>query len=225
MNNAEAAITPLRVVLIDDHTLFRAGLAGLLEQRGIHVLASVNNGADGVRAACELSPDIILLDIRMPGDSGLDILPQLRAAGLNTLVIMVTTSRDEADLTAALRCGARGYLLKDMEPDDLIKALYSIKRGEAVVAPELAATLARIVQGLGVKAPSKSGLGDLTPREGDILRLLAQGQSNKEIARILGISDGTVKLHVKAVLRKLNVGSRVEAAVIAVERGWGKDRD
>lgn len=213
----------LRVVLIDDHTLFRAGLAGLLEQRGIQVLSSVSSGSEGIDAARELSPDVILLDIRMPDESGLEILSRMRTAGIQTPVIMVTTSRDEADIMAALRCGAQGYLLKDMEPEDLIAALYAIMQGEAVIAPELAPVLARIVQGNSVKRPKRDRLDDLTPREREILHHLAEGQSNKAIARDLGISDGTVKLHVKSVLRKLNVSSRVEAAVIAVEQGLSRN--
>jgi two-component system nitrate/nitrite response regulator NarL len=132
---------------------------------------------------------------------------------------MLTTSRDEQDVIASLQNGAQGYLLKDMEPDELIDAMRRIVAGETLVAPELTGVLARAVQ--GGKEPEDSGLpkaADLTPREREILCLLAEGQSNKVIGRNLGISDGTVKLHVKAILRKLDVHSRVEAAVLAVEQ-------
>jgi two-component system nitrate/nitrite response regulator NarL len=133
-------------------------------------------------------------------------------------IVMLTTSRDEADVISALQNGARGYLLKDMEPDELIKALNDIVGGQTVVAPELTIVLARAVQGeVTSHPPTHRALAELTPRELEILCHLAEGQSNKVIARNLGISDGTVKLHVKAILRKLDVHSRVEAAVIAVE--------
>lgn len=223
--NRSAHKRDLRVVLIDDHTLFRAGLAGLLQQRGIEVLASVSDGAEGVRAVRERIPDVILLDIRMPDENGLMILSRLRQSDIETPVVMVTTSRDEADVIAALRCGAQGYLLKDMEPADLIDALYAIRQGDTVVAPELAATLARIVQGQPPRRAPRNRIDELTPREREILYHLAEGQSNKVIARALGISDGTVKLHVKSILRKLDVNSRVEAAVMAVEQGLSRERE
>ncbi len=131
---------------------------------------------------------------------------------------MLTTSRDERDVITSLQNGAQGYLLKDMEPDELISALQQIVKGETVVAQELTSVLARAVRGSAAPAGAETELPDLTPREKEILCLLVEGQSNKVIARNLGISDGTVKLHVKAILRKLRVHSRVEAAVLAVER-------
>ena len=208
---------PLRVLLIDDHSLFRAGLAELLSRRDIEVCASVNDGDEGLALIAEKRPDVVLLDIRMPGSGGLEILKRLREIDKTTAVIMVTTSREEKDVSLALRVGANGYLLKDMEPEKLIEALYKIREGETVVAPELAATLARVVRG---EPTAQSGrLSALTPREHEILLYIADGGSNKAIARQLGISDGTVKLHVKSILRKLDVHSRVEAAVIAVEHG------
>jgi two-component system nitrate/nitrite response regulator NarL len=150
---------------------------------------------------------------------GLGVLRQLRQNGLKMPIAMLTTSSNEQDLVEALRSGAQGYLIKDMEPDDLVVALRDIVAGKTVVAPDLAPVLAKVVQGESVAARDPSPFSDLTPRESEILGLLAEGQSNKAIARNLGISDGTVKLHVKAILRKLGVHSRVEAAVIAVEQG------
>ena len=134
-------------------------------------------------------------------------------------IAMLTTSTDEEDLVSALRGGARGYLLKDMAPDELVDALRKVVAGETVIAPELAPTLATAVRGDLPRPDRNTPLNHLTPRETDIIALLAEGQSNKLIARNLGISEGTVKLHVKAVLRKLGVHSRVEAAVLAVENG------
>lgn len=209
----------MRVLLIDDHALFRFGLQELLERRGIEVVAAVGDATAGVRKVAETRPDVVLLDMRMPQLSGLDLLRELRGANQTMPIAMLTTSAEERDVIESLQSGAQGYLLKDMEPDALIAALGDIVKGRTVVAPELAIVLAKAVQGEAKIARVESGLADLTPREQEILCHLAEGQSNKTIARQLGISDGTVKLHVKAILRKLDVHSRVEAAVIAVERG------
>ncbi|MDH5471606.1 MAG: response regulator [Gammaproteobacteria bacterium] len=210
----------MRVIMIDDHALFRVGLQGLLEQRGIEVIAAVAEGSEGIRLAQELQPNIILLDLRMPDMSGLDVLRKIKEKKIKIPVVMLTTSNEEHDLVEALRNGAQGYLLKDMEPDELVSALRDIERGKNVVAQGLTDVLARMVQGDPMEEePKDNPFSDLTPRELEILCLLADGQSNKVIARNLGISDGTVKLHVKAILRKLHVHSRVEAAVIAVEQG------
>lgn len=205
--------------MIDDHTLFRVGLQGLLEHRGIEVVAAVGDGEEGIRLARELTPDVVLLDMRMPGLDGLGVLRQLRDSGLSMPISMLTTSSNEQDLVEALRSGAQGYLIKDMQPDELVVALRDIVAGKTVVAPDLAPVLAKVVQGESITEQTESPFGELTPRESEILGLLAEGQSNKTIARNLGISDGTVKLHVKSILRKLGVHSRVEAAVIAVEHG------
>jgi len=209
----------MKVLLIDDHALFRMGLVELLERRGIEVAAAVGDCAHGIELVGEASPDVVLLDMRMPEMTGIQVLRTLRDSGASMPIVMLTTSRDESDVVQSLQGGANGYLLKDMEPDDLITALDNIVKGNTVVAPELTMVLARAVQG---EPPPVNGqqknLADLTPREREILCLLAEGQSNKVIARNLGITDGTVKLHVKAILRKLEVHSRVEAAVIAVEQ-------
>jgi two-component system nitrate/nitrite response regulator NarL len=215
----------LDVILIDDHTLFREGLEGLLSRRNINILAAVGSGEEGLRLAKELNPDVVLLDMRMPEMDGMDVLRQLRQNGFTNPVVMLTTSSDERDLVESLRSGAQGYLLKDMEPDQLVLALRDIVAGKTVVAPDLAAVLARVVQGDSIGAAEENPFSRLTPRENEILALLAEGQSNKVIARNLGISDGTVKLHVKSILRKLGVHSRVEAAVMAVEQGLRTNRE
>ena len=216
----------MRILLIDDHTLFRVGLQGLLENRNIEVVASLGDGHEGIRVAMEILPDIILLDMRMPDPDGLTVLRSLREQGLEMPIVILTTSSEENDLVESLRAGASGYLLKDMEPDELVLALRDIvNEGKTVVAPDLAPILARAVQGKPSEQVEKeaSPFAELTPRETEILGLLAEGQSNKAIARNLGISDGTVKLHVKAILRKLDVHSRVEAAVMAVEHGFSRN--
>ncbi|OOG22452.1 two-component system response regulator NarL [Thioalkalivibrio denitrificans] len=208
-----------RVLLIDDHALFREGLQELLRRRGIETVGAVGDGEEGIRLAQELDPEVILLDMRMPGMNGLEVLRRLRQSGLDMPVVMLTTSTEEQDLVECLRNGAQGYLLKEMEPGALVDALEDIMRGKTVVAPHLAQLLARVVQGQSGQEQEPNPFDVLTPRESEILGLLAEGQSNKVIARNLGISDGTVKLHVKAILRKLGVHSRVEAAVLAVQHG------
>lgn len=212
----------MRVIIIDDHALFRVGLQGLLQQRGIEVVAAVADGLEGLQLAEQYQPNIILLDLRMPDIGGLQVLQLAKQRGIRIPIVMLTTSNEEQDLVDTLRNGAQGYLLKDMEPDELVSALRDIEKGKNVIAQGLTDVLARVVQGepaIEEKAGSETPFSELTPRELEILCLLADGQSNKIIARNLGISDGTVKLHVKAILRKLNVHSRVEAAVIAVEQG------
>ena len=214
----------MQVLLIDDHTLFRLGLKNLLERSGIQVAAATSSGEEGLRIVHEVKPDVVLLDMRMPDMDGLEVLRRLREAGVEVPITMLTTSNEERDLVESLRNGAQGYLLKDMDPEELVAALHNIVKGETVVAPQLAGTLARVLQGKSIETDKDTPLSELTPREMEILEHLAIGQSNKVIARELGITDGTVKLHVKAILRKLGVSSRVEAAVIAVEQGLGRRR-
>lgn len=219
----------MRVLLIDDHALVRKGIEELLQSRGVQVVAAVGSGEEGVRRARELPADLILLDVKMPGMNGIETLKQLRASGIGTPVVMLTMSREDADLSAALRGGAQGYLLKDIEPEDLVPALEAALQGSNVVARELVGSLARLVR--SDAGPQKEArprpaapFAELTPRELEILGCIADGSSNKMIARDLQITDGTVKLHVKAILRKLGLRSRVEAAVSAVEHGLGKSR-
>jgi two-component system nitrate/nitrite response regulator NarL len=218
----------MRVLLIDDHALVRKGIEELLQSRGVQVVAAVGSGEEGVRRARELPADLILLDVKMPGMNGIETLKQLRASGIGTPVVMLTMSREDADLSAALRAGAQGYLLKDIEPEDLVPALEAALEGSNVVARELVGSLARLVRGdAGPQKearPRQAPFAELTPRELEILECIADGSSNKMIARELDITDGTVKLHVKAILRKLGLRSRVEAAVSAVEHGLGKSR-
>jgi two-component system nitrate/nitrite response regulator NarL len=213
----------MRVLLIDDHTLFRAGLQGLLQRMGIEVIASAGSGQEGLKLVAETSPDVVLLDMRMPDMDGLQVLKSLREKGEEMPIAILTTVDDERDLIEALQCGAQGFLLKGMKPDELVTALQDIHAGKTVVAPDLTPILAKVVQGHTPPAPEPSPFSSLTPRETEILCLLAEGQSNKVIARNLEISDGTVKLHVKAILRKLDIHSRVEAAVMAVQHGLFKN--
>ena len=188
----------------------------------IDVVSSVSNGEEGLKAIDAHDPDIVLLDLRMPNISGIEVLKNIKKIKKAMPVVMLTTSDDEKDLIEALRNGAGGYLLKDMEPDDLVVALKDVLKGETIVAPNLVQILAKFHQGDDTEINISNLISTLTPRENEILELLADGQSNKLIAKNLGISDGTVKLHVKSILRKLEIHSRVEAAVIAVEHGLRK---
>ena len=212
----------IKVIIIDDHTLFREGLQRLLVRHDIDVISSVSNGDEGLNSILKHNPDIVLLDLRMPNVSGIEVLKNIRAKKKSLPVVMLTTSDDEKDLIDALKNGASGYLLKDMEPDALVVALKDVLKGETIVAPNLVQILAKFHQGDDSEINITNLISTLTPRESEILELLAEGQSNKLIAKNLGISDGTVKLHVKAILRKLEIHSRVEAAVIAVEHGLKK---
>jgi two-component system nitrate/nitrite response regulator NarL len=218
----------MRVLLIDDHALVRRGIEELLRSRGVQVVASVSSGEEGLRRARELASDIILLDVKMPGMTGVETLKQLRASGVSAPVVMLTMSREDADLGAALRGGAQGYLLKDIEPEELVPALEAVMQGDKVVARELVGTLARIVgEDRGAEPNARrpaAPFAELTPREREILECIADGFSNKMVARALDITDGTVKLHVKAILRKLGARSRVEAAVAAVEHGLSRNK-
>lgn len=215
---SESIDEPIRVLLVDDHTLFRKGLAELLEQRGAITVAGIaGNAADALSLLAEARPDVVITDLNMPPQGGLSLLRQLRADGWHGPVLILTVSDDEEDLSAALQAGAKGYLLKDMEPDDVVDAVQRAVRGETVVAPAMTLKLVNLLQG-GTTTSKAETLKLLTAREHEILQQLSQGLSNKAIARVLDISHDTVKLHVKHILAKLNLTSRVEAAVFAVEQ-------
>jgi len=208
-------MTQPRIVLVDDHTLFRKGLAELLERDGlIAVVAMTGNPADVQHLLREHSPDVLILDLNMPGTDGINLMQELKAEGFTLPIIILTVSEAEEDLARALRAGANGYLLKSMEPDEVVDAVQRAVKGETVVAP---AMTAKLVSLLDAKNTADSVLDSLTQREREILSHLAKGESNKAIARQLDISYDTVKLHVRHILAKLNLSSRVEAAVFAVE--------
>ncbi|HLO94444.1 MAG TPA: response regulator [Burkholderiaceae bacterium] len=220
-------------MVVDDHKLFRRGLIALLAQEeGLEIVGEAADGVEALRRAEELKPDLILLDNHMPGVLGVDLLPGLHEAAPQAQVLMLTVSEDEEDLTAALRGGAAGYLLKTMDGADLASALRRAHEGESVVSPEMMSKLVRALRASALPAPVPQGApagtatapdveAGLSPREGEILREIVQGASNKEIARRLGIAETTVKIHVQHILRKLGLSSRVQVAVWASERGIG----
>jgi len=210
----------LRIVLVDDHTLFRKGLAELLESEGaVSVAAITGNPAEVDGLLREQTPDVLILDLNIGGTDGIQVMQHLRAEGFHLPVLILTVSEAEEDMARALRNGANGYLLKSMEPDEVVDAIIRAARGETVVAPGMTAKLVRMLDNKGNSATSL--LESLTQREREILSHLAKGESNKAIARQLDISYDTVKLHVRHILAKLNLSSRVEAAVFAVEHKLG----
>lgn len=204
-----------RVLLVDDHPLFRRGVAQLIAaQTDFEVVGEAASAAEGVSLACSLKPDLVLMDLNMGDSSGLDALKQIKDSGLDTQVIMLTVSDAEPDFIRAVRSGAEGYLLKGSEPEEILDKLRQAARGETVFTEPLMSMLLGAMRD-GTSAPPASD-ECLTMRERQILRLIAAGKSNKHIARELNISDGTVKVHVKNLLRKLNLQSRLEAAVWAL---------
>ena len=209
----------MKIYIIDDHALFRNGLVSLLESQGIEATACAS-AQEGLEEIPTLALDIILLDLRMPQMSGLEVLQALKAKGVRTPIVMLTTSTEEADLRNCLKHGAQGYLLKDMDPDELVEALEDAMRGSIVVAQDMTYVLAKVLK--NELSEEESSFENLTKREQEVACQVASGHSNKVIARELGISDGTVKLHVKSILKKLSLSSRVEVAVMVTEKGYCK---
>jgi len=218
-----ASDTPASILLIDDHPLLRQGIKQLVEMESdITVAGEASNATDGIRLATELEPDLILMDLNMPEINGIEALKKLRELNISSRIIMFTVSDQEDDVVSALRAGADGYLLKDMEPEDMIAQLRQAAVGKMVISDRLTTLLAEALRSNKPQKASRPDFDSLTPREKDILRLIAEGLSNKMIGRKLDISDGTVKVHVKHLLKKLNLRSRVEVAVWAVEGGLHK---
>lgn len=209
-----------RVLIIDDHPLFRRGLVQLLQMvSGFVLVGEAADGAEGLALARTLRPDLILLDLNMRDTGGLEVLRGLRAARIDARVVMVTVSDSGEDVVAALRGGVEGYLLKDMEPEAMLEALQAVAAGHVVIPEQLNHLLAAALR--SETRPQSVGTAGLTEQEVRILDKIAAGLSNKQIGRELDIAEGTVKVHVKHILRKLELRSRVEAAVWAVEHMRG----
>ena len=215
---------PTTLFLIDDHTLLRRGLVALLSQQpDLRVVGEAGDAAEALRLLPALRPDVILLDNHLPGVRGVDAIAGLREASQGSRVLMLTVSEDGQDLAAALRNGAQGYLLKTIDGDLLAQAIRRAARGEPVVSPEMMGKLVAAFQSQGAPTPEplpeeEEPASVLSPREEDVLREIARGLSNKEIARALDIAETTVKIHVQHILRKLGLSSRVQAAVYASDR-------
>ncbi|WP_062269569.1 two-component system response regulator NarL [Endozoicomonas arenosclerae] len=209
----------ISILLIDDHPLLRKGLAQLIdEEEGLKVVAEAGDGASGLKLAIELEPDLILLDLNMKGMDGLETLKAMRAEGVTSRVVALTVSEHKDDVAAMFRAGADGYLLKDMEPEELLSQISQAALGKLAVDDRLAEVLAAVLRPDSSQA-SKIDL--LTPKEREVLQFIAEGDANKVIARKMSISEGTVKVHVKRMLRKLDFRSRVEAAVWWVNNRQG----
>ncbi len=204
---------PTRVVIVDDHAVVRRGLRAFLElQPDIEVVGEAPDGATAEQVSASVRPDLVLMDLVMPGSDGIATIRRLRAAHPAMAVLVLTSYVDDVHVFAALEAGAAGYLLKDVQPDELIRAIRQVRQGEPALHPKVAA---RLVQ----RTAQPSSFADFTPRERDVLRLLAEGFANKEIARRLSLSEKTVKTHVSNILQKLGVADRTQAALLAVRRG------
>jgi two-component system, NarL family, nitrate/nitrite response regulator NarL len=213
----EKAENLLSIIIIDDHPLFRKGVSQLIAlDKNLAIVGEVSSGSEGLALVQSLRPDLVLLDMNMKGMSGIDTLKSIKDFDIDILVVMLTVSDQQEDIVAALRAGADGYLLKDMEPEELRSRLVSVAEGTIVVSPSLRKylTLAFYPE---TRMASQTAAA-LTEREAQILQLIATGCCNKSIGRELNIAEGTVKVHVKHILKKLNLKSRLEAAVWALEQ-------
>lgn len=208
----------IRVLVVDDHPLVRQGLRAFLGSReGIAVVAEAADGPEAVRKAVAARPDVILMDVVMPGMDGITAIGALREAGVTAAVVVLTSSASEEHVLPAVRAGASGYLLKDADPGEVERAIRAAATGNALLDPAVAARLLREVA--SPSAPTVRGVGDLTTRERQVLELLAGGRTNRQIARDLGVAEKTVKTHVSHVLAKLGVADRTQAALAAVRAG------
>lgn len=211
---------PASILMVDDHPLLRKGLKQLIDMEDdIEVVGEASSGQEAIELALSLEPDLITLDLNMQGMDGLETLKRMRDKHVDARIIMLTVSDNDEDVVEAIRNGADGYLLKDMDPEDIIEKLKEATIGKMVMSPKLTEVLATALR--KPEKPGSRALASLTSREYEILKLIAKGMSNKLIARELDISDGTVKVHVKHFLKKLNLRSRVEAAVWMVNHQKG----
>ncbi|WP_353244305.1 two-component system response regulator NarL [Providencia sp.] len=217
MENTNTMNDKSTILLIDDHPMLRNGVKQLISlEPSLQVIGEAGDGKTGIQIAEEQDPDLILLDLNMPGMNGFETLDELRKRELSGRIILFTVSNYSDDLVNALKRGADGYLLKDMEPEELIVALKEAASGKMVVSPTLTSVLAESLR--DNPNHDENNIATLTPREADILELISQGLSNKMIARKLDIAESTVKVHVKHLLKKLNLKSRVEAAVWVLQQ-------
>lgn len=212
----------MRILVVDDHSLFRDGLVSLLKAAGYEIAGEAGNGEDAVREALRLNPDLMLLDMHMPVMGGLDALKKLQEEAPQIRVVMLTVSDKEEDLIAAIESGARGYLLKNLDSRTFITHLRRLEAGDVAVSSEMTSRLlSHIARRAREEEHTSRGTGiDLSAREVELLKLLAHGLSNKAIAQRLSISENTVKYHIKHILQKMHLSNRAEAAAFAVQKGF-----
>ncbi len=204
----------IKILLVDDHTVLRHGLRLILnEAENLTVVGEAANGAEAITLAQTVQPDVILMDVHMPGIGGIEAARHIRAAHPHIQILMLTISQNDSDLIGAIKAGAKGYLLKSSESSEVIRSIERVASGEAILPPDM---VGRVLDELANPEPSPK---KLTDREIDTLRLIAQGLGNKEIAGALHISENTVKTHVRHILEKLNLSNRAEAAAYAVRNG------
>ncbi|RQO73193.1 DNA-binding response regulator [Aquitalea sp. FJL05] len=216
-------MTPIRILLVDDHTLFRSGLKALLQrQSDFDIIGEAADGLEGVKLCEQLKPDVVLLDIDMPQMNGREALAQIMVSQPQLAVLMLTVSEDGEDLAECLKLGARGYLLKNINADFLLASIRRAVDGDSVLSPEMTSRLLQQLRSVDTQKNKPTGLDQLTQREREILAWLSRGISNKEIARALDLAESTIKVHVQNILRKLNLNGRVQAALFAVEHGLDK---
>jgi len=218
---------PLRILLVDDHALFRKGLAALLRARpGILVLGEAGDGREAVIQARKTCPDVILMDIEMPGCDGLEATRLIKEELPGTRIVMLTVSDDDRDLFEAIKAGAEGYVLKGAEPEELFDVLEALRRGEVRLSGAVASRiLMELVKPTPERVDEEPDLSSLTPREVDVLQELVRGSTNREIGETLGIAENTVKIHLRNILQKLHLKNRTQAVVYAVQKGlvdWDK---
>jgi DNA-binding NarL/FixJ family response regulator len=218
--HTDKQLDELRVLIVDDHDLFRTGLKNLLEEQRIHVVGEAPNGKSALRLTSELAPDIVIMDLNMPGLSGVETTRQLSSLAPLTRVIVLTISAEDADVMSAIMAGACGYLLKDSSIHDVIASIRAAAAGEALISPQIAA---KVLQRLRAQSASVDAAetirAELSRRELEVLKLIANGKDNGQIARELFISPKTVKNHISNILMKLQIENRIQAAVYAVRSG------
>ncbi len=208
---------PIRVLVVDDHELFRRGLTMLLDvEEGIDVVGEASDGAEGTELAVSSAPDVVLLDVRMPKQSGIEACVAIKAASPSTKIIMLTVSDEEADLYEAVKNGASGYLLKDSSIEEVAQGIRVVAEGQSLISPSMAAKLIDEFKTMSRPDRGQGAALKLTERELDVLRLVAKGLSNRDVAHRLAISENTVKNHVRNMLEKLQLHSRMEAVMYAV---------
>lgn len=214
----------IRVIIADDHNLFRRGLQRILaDYDDIDVVGEAADGEEAVALVRKMQPDVVLMDVAMPGLSGPEATRRIRAAQPDIRIIMLTVSDRDEDLFASIKAGARGYLLKNAQTTELTEAIRRVHAGEAIIAPTMAVRLLEEFSHLAREAPQQLQTDELTDREIDVLRLVAQGLANKEIADRLDLSEHTVKTHLRNILDKLHLRSRAHAAAYAVQAGLVRD--
>jgi DNA-binding NarL/FixJ family response regulator len=217
---AEKTLDELRVLVVDDHDLFRTGLRNLLEEQGVNVVGEAPNGQIAIRQASELAPDVVIMDLNMPGLSGVETTRQLAGIVPLTRVVVLTISADDDDVMDAVMAGACGYLLKDSSIQDLITGIRAAASGESLISPQIAAKVLQRLRSQSTNEDAAATIrAELSDREIQVLKLIANGKDNAQIARELFISPKTVKNHISNILMKLQIDNRIQAAVYAVRSG------